>query len=146
MAGPADYPIVPSPPTGSASPYTAARQAYAEASVLTAPPDRLVVMLYDGVLRFLAQGAAAMRGGDRALARARLRRAEAVIDELNVSLDLGQGEVAERLRGIYLFCKRHLVEAVLEQDPARIDDVARLLGELREAWARVAAEPAASGA
>ena len=91
-------------------------RAYTESSVLTAPPERLVVMLYDGAIRFLKQAAVAERGGQHQMFLDRLRRAEAIIDELNVTLDMSQGEVAARLRSIYLFCKRHLVEAHLKRD------------------------------
>ena len=92
--------------------YAGANRAYTESSILTAPPERLVVMLYDGAIRFLKQAAAAERNGHHQLFLERLRRGEAIIDELNVTLDMAQGgEVAVRLRSIYLFCKRHLVEA-----------------------------------
>ena len=112
---------------------------YKQASILTAPPGRLVVMLYDGCLRFLFQAAYAMREGDRAASRDRMRRAEAIIDELTVTLDHEKGgEVASRLQGIYAFCRRHLIEASLEQDPSKIEEVSGLLGELREAWAEIA--------
>ena len=50
------------------SAYATASRAYTESSVLTAPPERLVVMLYDGAGRFLARAAAAIRGGDAGLA------------------------------------------------------------------------------
>src|ERR1700742_3131214 len=112
---------------------------YKQASILTAPPGRLVVMLYDGCLRFLFQAAYAMREGDRANSDDRMRRAEAIIDELTVTLDHERGgEVASRLQGIYAFCRRHLIEASLEQDAAKIDEVSELLGELREAWNDIA--------
>jgi flagellar secretion chaperone FliS len=113
--------------------------AYKQQSILTAPPGRLVVMLYDGCLRFLYQSAHAMRAGDRAQAQSRIRRAEAIIDELTVTLDHARGgEIAGRLQGIYAFCRRHLVEAMMEQDPRKIEEVSELLGELREAWAEIA--------
>jgi len=125
--------------------YTAARQAYAESSVLTAPPGRLVVMLYDGAIRSLRQSAAALRAGDRERCRARMRSAEAIIDELNSSLDVSYGELPAALRSIYFFCKRHLIAATLNADADAIDTVARLLSELREAWEQVAAgEPASA--
>lgn len=121
------------------NPYTNANQAYTEASVTTAPPARLVVMLYDGAVRFLLQAATSMRAGDVAHARERLRRAEAIIDELNLSLDMSQGEIATRLRSIYLFCKRHLIEAHLRGDVEAVEEVSRLLADLRESWVELAA-------
>ena len=121
-------------------PYATAQQAYRDSSVLTAPPERLVVMLYDGALRFLLQGATAMRQGDLAATNGRLQRAEAIIDELRTSLDMEAGDVSSRLQAIYVFCRRMLAEARLERDPAKIDQVARLLSELRDAWAQIAGE------
>lgn len=121
------------------NPYANANRAYTEASVMTAPPARLVVMLYDGMIRFLMQAASAMRAGDRAQTRDRLRRAEAIIDELNLCLDMSQGEITTRLRAIYLFSKRHLIEAHLHNDIEAVDEVVRLLSELRESWVELAA-------
>ena len=114
--------------------------AYKEQSILTATPGQLVVMLYDGCLRFLFQAAYAMREGQQLEADKRLSRAEAIIDELLTTLDLEQGgEIASRLQGIYVFCNRHLIEARSQRDPEMVDKVAELLGELRESWAQVAA-------
>jgi flagellar secretion chaperone FliS len=127
------------------NPYSTARQAYTESSVLTAPPERLVVMLYDGAIRFLRQASTAMRSGNRGIALVRVQRAEAIINELNLSLDLSQGEISTRLRSIYLFCKRHLSEALIERDADKVDEVIRLLGDLREAWEQIAGRASAAG-
>ena len=114
--------------------------AYKEQSILTATPGQLVVMLYDGCLRFLFQAAHAMRDGQHLEADKRLTRAEAIIDELLTTLDLEQGGVvASRLQGIYVFCKRHLIEERGQRDPEMVDKVSELLGELRESWVQVAA-------
>jgi flagellar protein FliS len=120
------------------STYANARQAYAQSSILTASREELVVMLYDGAIRFLRQSAEAMRQGDRETSRNRMRRAEEIIDELNTSLDMSYGEVPARLRSIYLFCKRHLIHANSATDPDAIDAVVRLLAELRSAWNQIA--------
>jgi flagellar secretion chaperone FliS len=119
------------------NPYDAKR-AYTEASVLTAPPERLVVMLYDGAIRFLHQAAVALRADNRKVFLDRVQRGEAIINELNVTLDMRQGEIAERLRAIYIFCGLHLSSATIERDPEKVENVIRLLSELREAWAQIA--------
>jgi len=114
--------------------------AYKQQSILTATPGQLVVMLYDGCLRFLHQAAYAMREGDVTESGARLSRAEAIIEELLATLDLDKGGVvASRLQGIYVFCSKHLIEARLARDPEMIEKVSELLSELRDAWAQVAA-------
>jgi flagellar protein FliS len=121
----------------------ASPQAYRESAVLTAPPERLVVMLYDGARRFLRQSAAAMGDGDVPLSHERLRRAEAIVEHLLATLDMSQGEVAQRLEAIYVFCLELLAEGRMRQDATRLDKVGELLGELREAWAELAASPQA---
>jgi flagellar secretion chaperone FliS len=114
--------------------------AYRQSSVLTASPGQLVVMLYDGCLRFLHQTSVAMREGRPGVARARQQRAEAIISELLSTLDLDQGGmIASRLQGIYVFCLRHLLEAGRAQDAEMVDEVAGYLSELRESWAQLAA-------
>lgn len=118
--------------------YATASQAYTQNSILSAPPERLVVMLYDGLGRFLARAVEGVREGDVPAAAEPLRRAHAILDELLATLDFEAGEVAERLESIYLFCKRTLIEAQVKQDPEPIERVAGLLGVLRGAWAEVA--------
>ena len=120
------------------NPYATAQRAYTESSVLTASPERLVVMLYDGAIRFLNQSAAAMREGSKDRARDRMRRAEAIIDELNLSLEMKHGEIPRSLREIYIFCKRSLHTANVGVEPTRIEAVARLLASLRESWDEIA--------
>ena len=115
-----------------------APNAYRQSAVLTAPPERLVVLLYDGARRFLTQAAAAMKERRADVAAERLTRAEAIIDELLATLDLSAGEVAEQLQTLYLFFRRRLAEARVHQDAARVEEVIRLLAELRGAWAEIA--------
>ena len=51
---------------------------------------------------------------------------------------MSAGEIAERLEGIYVFCKRLLLEARLERDADKVDLVRGYLTELRESWAQIA--------
>jgi len=120
------------------SAYAPAPNAYRESAVLTATPEQLVVMLYDGANRFLTQSAIAMRDGRAGLAGEKLRRAEAIIDELLATLDMSVGEVAERLQALYLFFKEHLMSARLKQDAEKVDEVAGFMRELRASWATIA--------
>jgi len=120
------------------SAYAPAPNAYRESAVLTATPEQLVVMLYDGANRFLTQSAIAMRDGRAGLAGEKLRRAEAIIDELLATLDTTVGEIADRLQALYLFFKEHLMAARLKQDAGKVDEVAHFMRELRASWAAVA--------
>jgi len=112
--------------------------AYRESAVLSAPPEVLVVMLYDGARRFLFQAAIAMRDRHIELSHRKLRRAEDIIRHLLDTLDMDQGEISQRLEAIYLFCLRHLQQARFDRDANKLDQVSNLLGELREAWATIA--------
>jgi flagellar protein FliS len=105
---------------------------------MTASPVQLVVMLYDGVERFLRQAEVVMGEGVIAQANERMQKAEAIIDELLATLDKSAGQVAERLEAIYIFCKRLLMEARIERDPAKLEKVRSLLRPLRESWATLA--------
>ena len=116
----------------------ASPQAYREAAVLTATPVQLVVMLYDGVERFLRQAEIVMAEGDVPRANDRMQRAEAILDELIATLDKTAGQIAERLEGIYVFCKRLLMEARTERDPAKLEKVRDLMRPLRDSWSELA--------
>jgi flagellar secretion chaperone FliS len=120
------------------SAYAPAPHVYRESAVLTATPEQLVVMLYDGANRFLTQSAIAMRDGRVALAGEKLGRAERIIDELLVTLDMSVGEIAQQLQSLYVFFKDHLVAARIEQSAEKVEEVARLMRELRTAWAGIA--------
>jgi flagellar protein FliS len=120
----------------------AAPQSYQQNAVLTAPPGRLVVMLYEGAGRFLRRASLAMQNGDVARTNTALQRAEAIINELLVTLNHEKGgEIAASLRDLYLFCGRHLNEARLEKDPEKIDAVAGLLDERRDAFSQIDPDP-----
>jgi flagellar secretion chaperone FliS len=113
-------------------------RAYRESAVLSAQPEQLIVMLYDGARRFLHQAAIAMGEGQVELAHRKLRRTEDILLHLREVLDMEQGgEIATRLQSIYMFCQTYLLKARLDRDPAKIDRVSAMLGELRDAWATI---------
>jgi len=113
-------------------------RAYRESAVLSAQPEQLIVMLYDGARRFLGQAAIAMGDGQVELAHRKLRRTEDILLHLREVLDMEQGgEIATRLQSIYLFCQSYLLKARLDRDPAKIDKVSAMLGELRDSWATI---------
>jgi flagellar secretion chaperone FliS len=120
------------------TPHTATPNAYRESAVLSAPPEMLVVMLYDGARRFLFQAGVAMRDGQIELSHRKLRRAEDIIHHLRNALDMDQGEISQRLESIYLFCLRYLQQARFDRDASKLEQVSALLGQLRESWAAIA--------
>ena len=114
--------------------------AYKESAVLSAPPELLVVMLYDGARKFLFQSGVAMRDGQIELTNRKLRRAEDIIQHLRDTLDMDQGEIPANLESIYVFCLRQLRQARFEKDPAALEHVSSLLGQLRDAFATISSQ------
>lgn len=105
----------------------------------TASPAQLVVMLYDGALRFVGEADEAFARDDRARAGDRIGRALAIVDELAATLDPTHApELADNLLALYGFCKQRLLAANLGRDRAALADVVTALTPLREAWATVA--------
>ncbi len=111
--------------------------AYKESAVMTAPPEQLVLMLYDGIHRFLFQATVAMRAGNYMQSNSKLQRAEAIIDELIATLDHDAGDLADRLNAIYLYSRRTLGEARIAKSPEKVEHVQSLIKDIRDAWAQL---------
>jgi flagellar protein FliS len=118
----------------------ASPNAYKESAVLSAPPELLVVMLYDGARRFLFQASVAMRDGQIELSNRKLRRAEDIIQHLRDILDMEQGEIPANLESIYVYCLRRLRESRFDRDPEILEQVSSLLAPLREAFAAIGSQ------
>ncbi len=113
---------------------------YLETQVLTASRERLVLMLYDGLLRFCREAKAAWEQNDLESAHNALLRAQNIVLELTYALDREHGgEFAQRLAQLYGYCYTRLVRANIDRNPLLVDEVAGLLGDLREAWAEALA-------
>lgn len=110
--------------------------AYRTNAIETASPEQLTLMCYDGALRFMRRAAKALEDGDRADASYATGRAQAIVNELNITLDMeAGGEIATNLRSIYLFVNRHLSEAISSGEAAKVRESMGLIGDLRGAWA-----------
>ncbi len=110
--------------------------------MLTASPGQLVVMLYDGILKFLRQADAALAEGAVEQLHDRLTRAEAIVDELQATLDMSQGKIAENLDGIYVFWKKMIWEVRMRHERETIARLLAMVANLRDAWAQIAGSPA----
>lgn len=112
--------------------------AYRRTQVETASPEQLVVMLYDGAVRFADQAVAALRSGRGEAAHNALQRAQAIIEELAGALDLDVAPFAGRLQNLYQYMLRRLAQANLKKDAAAAGEVAEMLRSLRDAWREAA--------
>lgn len=111
---------------------------YRKQAVQTASPLELVVMLYDGALRFMEAGKQAMADRDNFRKNDQLQRAQKIVTELMCCLDMQQGgEIAQNLFAIYSYVHNTLVEANVAEDPGKIDECVAILSQLRDGWAQI---------
>lgn len=108
---------------------------YRKGAVTGASPLKLVVMLYDGALRFMESGRHAMVQKDLEKQNAELQKAQRIITELMACLDMDQGgEIARNLLALYTYVVNELVQANVKDDPAGIDRAMAVISELRVSW------------
>ena len=118
-----------------------------ETGVVAASPHKLIVMLFDGALVALGTALNGMRSGNIAEKGKSISKAIMIIDSgLRAALDKkAGGEIAEGLDSLYEYMSGRLVTANITNDPAILEEVQRLLIELRDAWNAIADTPAVTG-
>lgn len=115
-----------------------AKQAYQNNQVTTAPQKKLIIMLYDGVIKNLKLSKLAMEKGEIAKINSYLIKAQDIIMELMTTLNFeAGGEVAKNLHQLYDYMYNKLIRANIDKDVDAINEVERYMGELRDAWAQI---------
>jgi len=119
--------------------------AYRKTEVQSRTPLELVVMLYDGALRFIGVAKDAIGRGDIRGRSEAISRTLAIISELQSTLDLERGgEMAASLDDMYRYLTQRMVQATVKNDAAPLDEAKRLLETLRDGWQQIAANAAAT--
>lgn len=113
-----------------------------ETGVSTASPHQLIVMLFDGALMSISLAAIAMEQNDIPTKGSAISKSIDIINNgLKASLDMeAGGSLSERLAALYDYMTERLLYANLKSNRAALDEVATLLGGLREAWIGIAPE------
>ena len=120
---------------------------YQNIQVLTADRVNLVIMLYDGILRFNRLAQQPIRDGDIKGRGGYINRSLEIIGELANSLNMEEGgEIARNLSKLYDFCASALTEANLKSDAAAIESVNKVVLEIKAGWEAVASERQKSAA
>ncbi len=110
-------------------------------AVSEADPHQLICMLMDGALDRLISAKGCIERGELTQKAALLHRVGAIIDELRSSLDHSVGgTVSANLERLYDYMMHRVLNANLKNDVAAIDEVGRLLREVREAWVAIPVE------
>ena len=113
----------------------------AHGGVAAADPHRLVVMLMDGAIERIRAAQGCIAHGQMGEKAQLIHRAVAIIGELNASLDLSAGgQVAANLSELYDYMIRRLLTATLENKVEMLDEVGKLLHDIRDSWISIPAE------
>ncbi len=114
-------------------------KAYRQTQITTASQANLILMMYEGAMRFTRQALDSLDAQDPAGMVRNIQKARDIVNELSLSLDISQGgEAAARLESLYQFTLSQLTLANIKTDRAPLEAVLRVLTPLTSAWQTVA--------
>ncbi len=108
---------------------------YRENQVFMSSPIELVVMLFDGALRFVRRASAAFERQQYDEARLYLDRTQQIIIELSAALDFSRGELSRNLYSLYQYLHFQLLKIDIGRDGEQLGEIERILLSLKESWA-----------
>lgn len=111
-----------------------AHSIYLETEVLTATPQKLRLMLIEGAVRFATQARQHFEGRRTDQANVAVSRCRAIIAELQSVVRPEMSEVARRVRDLYTFLFKTLIEVQITRDAAKLSGVLEVLQAERETW------------
>ena len=117
-----------------------AYQIYKKTQVSTASQGELVVMMFDGAIKFSNQAKEMINQSKIAEAHEKLIRAQDIVSELSAALNMDTGEIAKNLYQLYDYINNLLVQANIKKDVEILDQAVQLLTELRDTWRQVVAK------
>ena len=118
--------------------YQNPNDAYKKAAVTTKDQGTLILMLYDGTIRFLKIASNKIRSDDLEGAHNSITKAKNIISELMTSLNTDKsGRVGASLKSLYVYMFNRLIDANIQKKVDYIDEVCDLMEELREGWRSV---------
>lgn len=132
------------PSIGSASGY----DAYKSNEITTVSQGKLIVMLYEGGIRFLSIAKESINNPRKFdTVNSNILKTQEIISELMTSLDMDKGgKVAEDLLSIYVYLKKRLLEANMKKDEDILDEIIKHLTELKVAWEEIEKKASAPNA
>jgi len=111
-------------------------QAYQQNSVTQSTPGELTLMLYNGCLKFLNQAKKGIETNNIELKNTNIQKAQNILREFMVTLDMSQS-VSESMASLYEFMINLLVEANINNDITKIEEVYSLILDFRDTWKQV---------
>ena len=118
---------------------------YKQTEVNTANQGKLIVMLYDGAIKFMNIAIENMDPKTYDVVNTNIIKAQDIITELLLSLNLSEGgEISHNLFNLYMYFKKTLLEANIRKDPEMIVGVIKYMKDLKAAWEKISAQETAS--
>ncbi|MHB9130821.1 MAG: flagellar export chaperone FliS [Armatimonadota bacterium] len=118
-----------------------ANLSYQSNQVTTVSRGQLLVLAYDGMLRFLHEGKRAMQQHNYEAQNVNLTKTQALLTELLRTLDHAiNPQLADNLDRLYRYMYDRLTTANVHDDSAAVDEITHLISELREAWVEAEAK------
>ncbi|MCC8179344.1 MAG: flagellar export chaperone FliS, partial [Planctomycetes bacterium] len=112
-----------------------ARNQYLKTQIDTASKEQLVVMLFDGIIRFTEQARKAINDNEIEDSHHALMRAQAIIMELICTVDKEKGgSIADNLLSLHAYAFNCLIVCNMHKDVTKIDEVQKIYRELRDGW------------
>lgn len=107
---------------------------YKKAGVQTASGGKLILMLYDGAIKFLNQSLEGLKEKKYDVVNNNIIKGQNILTELMLSLNMNVGEIAENLYSLYDYMNRRLIEANIKKDGEIIKEILGMLTDLRATW------------
>lgn len=109
---------------------------YKQNTVLTATPEELTLMLYEGAIKFMNIAKYSIENKDLERTHSSLMRAQDIILELNYSLDMNY-DISKQFRSLYDFVLTKLVDANIQKSANAIEEALSIINEMKDAWKEV---------
>lgn len=110
-----------------------AAEAYKRQQIMTATPEALTLMLYNGCLKFMTEGMEHIDNKEWEAANNSIQKAENIISEFRITLNM-EYDIAKQLMPLYNYTYDRLVEGNIKGDTKLIQEAFDIIKELRDAW------------
>ena len=110
-------------------------EVYRQQQVMTATPEALTLMLYNGAIKFINESIDATQNKEHEKANTSCIKAQNIVTEFRLTLKM-EYEISQNLLALYNYVYDRLVEGNLNEDVTKLEEAKNILSELRDAWAQ----------
>ena len=114
-----------------------AHQAYTQYGIEMQTQGNLIIMLYDGAIRFITTAQTAIENKKYAEAHENIMKAQRIVQEFIRTLNFSAGEISNQLLSLYEYMIHQLIQANVKKDIEILEEVKEHLTELRSAWVQI---------